>query len=1106
MLIIASNWRELFGLPFGGMPPSPALRRLPSTVVDSSGTTAPPVVGVLVVHDPGPWFDEVLYALAHQDYPNLNLLFLVAGEPGEIPQKIKAQLPNAFVRGVPANPGFGAAANEAIRLVEGSGFFCFMHDDVALTPNAISALVEEMYRSNAGIVGPKLVEWDDPGVLQHVGNGVDRFGEVDPLVEPGELDQEQHDAVRDVFSVPTACLLIRADLFRALGGFPTGYDYHGEDLDLCWRTHLNGARVLVVPAAVARHRGVLTQRRRDIGHRRAIARHRIDTVATMTGRWRTPVVLVQLAVVSIVETIVGLFTGRAKDGLASLYALVGLPTRVIGVLARRRQIRPLREVPDREIAHLQMRGSARLAMFVRHQRNKTGAKMRALPTVRRAQTATTSVIVRIVVAVLAIFGSRSLITRGVGQIGQFAEIPNSGDLLRRYVAGWDPQGFGRAGNPPTAHAIVGLIEALPLPGGFTRLLLVLGPLAAGYWGAWRLGGFFPSVRARVAALAVYAAVPLPYAAIAAGRWGVLAAYGGFPWAMDLVRRASGIGVVATQEWGDDDIADAVVGVPTGERIRVLVSLGLLCGVVAAFVPVFPVLVLAAAVLFAVGTVIARGSTTVLAGVATAAGALLIAVLLNLPWATTLVRDGGWGDLLGAAPAGPSALGLIAVVTFGIGATVLGLAALGLYVPLVAAPLVGRGWRLTWASRAACQALGFALIAVLADRGSLAIRMPELGLLLVPVACGLSLSGACAVAAFEHDVRGARLGWRQPLGLAIGVGLVVGLVPGAAASFEGSWSMPSLGLSTFMRQLPAATAAARGATTPAGDYRVLFIGDPRLLPAPGRSLYPGVAYTVVDDGPVTVESQFLAAEGAGDRVARDALTAIASVSTARVGRLLATLGVRYVVIPVDDGIDHPDAAIGVPAGLLEALSAQLDLSRFPSSDQVVIYENNAWLPVRSMLDPSAVAASTEGGAEAIATGNLGSGAAVLVGSDPAKAATQNVAGGTLNLAFEHPEDWSVVVDGKAAVGRAAFGWSSAFDVPTGALTVEHRPVGGRRQLIIGQVVLWLLAAFVATGGIGKLRLPGRRPPPHDAPVIDFSAMAPDAPLPPMADLPAELGRR
>ena len=85
------------------------------------------------------------------------------------------------------------------------------HDDVAPDPGALRLMVEELYRSNAGAVGPKLVDWDDPSVLQAVGLGMDRFGEIDPVIEPGEVDQEQHDGVRDVFVLPSAYLLVRAD-------------------------------------------------------------------------------------------------------------------------------------------------------------------------------------------------------------------------------------------------------------------------------------------------------------------------------------------------------------------------------------------------------------------------------------------------------------------------------------------------------------------------------------------------------------------------------------------------------------------------------------------------------------------------------------------------------------------------------------------------------------------------------------------------------------------------------------------------------------------------------------------------------------------------------
>ena len=49
---------------------------------------APPVIAVMVVHEPGDWFSESLASVAAQDYPNLRLVALLTGttEPvvGEI--------------------------------------------------------------------------------------------------------------------------------------------------------------------------------------------------------------------------------------------------------------------------------------------------------------------------------------------------------------------------------------------------------------------------------------------------------------------------------------------------------------------------------------------------------------------------------------------------------------------------------------------------------------------------------------------------------------------------------------------------------------------------------------------------------------------------------------------------------------------------------------------------------------------------------------------------------------------------------------------------------------------------------------------------------------
>jgi GT2 family glycosyltransferase len=159
--------------------------------IEKRAMDAPPVVASMVVYRPGPWFVESLQALAAQTYPQLQTLFLVVGANGgdgeglhaDPTELIHSVLPQAVVRHIDGNPGFGLVSNEVSRLVDGEGgFFCLLHDDVALDPEAIERLIEETYRSNAGLVGPKLVDWDDPTILQSVGLNVDRIGEVESLI------------------------------------------------------------------------------------------------------------------------------------------------------------------------------------------------------------------------------------------------------------------------------------------------------------------------------------------------------------------------------------------------------------------------------------------------------------------------------------------------------------------------------------------------------------------------------------------------------------------------------------------------------------------------------------------------------------------------------------------------------------------------------------------------------------------------------------------------------------------------------------------------------------------------------------------------------------
>lgn len=1026
--------------------------------MEPANPTAPPVVAVMVVNEPGPWFDDTLDGLAHQDYTNLKLLFLLAGEPGGIPARIRAKVPGAFVRAVTGNPGFGAAANEVLELVEGdNGFFCFLHDDTALDPTAIRLLVEELYRSNAGIVGPKLVTWDDPGVLQHVGLAVDRFGEVDPLVEPGEVDQEQHDAVRDVFALPTACLLMRADLFRALGGFDPTMTFYGEDVDLCWRAHLGGARVVVVPPARARHRERLAERRPTLHHTALQARNRMRTVATLTGARRLPLVLVQMVIVTLAELLVGVVTGKPRQAWSSFTALIGLIPRIPAVVARRRRIAALREVPSSEVAGLQLRGSARLSSYMRS-RDTRGLDPDATTERRWRQTAGSAPTVAwLAVLAAAAIGSRSLIGGGIPAFGEFLQFPHSpGTMLADYRSGWWGHGLGSSSPVPTGIAIISVGSAAALfHMGLWHTACVLGLLVIGYAGMWRLATLFPTPRARISALVVYAALPLPGELLSAGRWSALACYAAMPWVVHLLRRSAGIETIGSA--GSTEV-ERYAPVAVRRRVRLLAQLSLVCAVTIAFTPSFVLVAPLTALVLALTTVLARGSLRpALVVLASGVLAAAVGVVANLPWSASLVGSGGWDALVGPRPAGAPGLGVGRLAGFGVGAGrhAIVLLAIALYLPVVAAPLVARGWRLTWAVRAAGLVFGFGWLAVLADRGSIGLRLPEAGVLLAPVAVGVALSAACIAAAFQDDVLSGSFGWRQPLGVLSSVAVVIGVLPGVLSIGSGRWRMPSLTLSSVLGQLP---------TDPAeGDYRILWVGDTRVMPVGSWTFEPGISYAITDDGPLQVDEAWPGRPGAEERSVVDVLHAAADESTLRVGRLLAPFAIRYIVVPVADGaISSIGNPLPLPSGLVDALEDQLDLAQPPTRPlNYLVFENTAWTPTRGLLNGSGADASKLAGDEALAQADVRGSLPFAVGARDRGPADGEVRAGTVHVAVPFDEGWSLTVDGTAVPARRAFGTTMAFDAPAGRAHLAYDTPASRVVALAAQLVVWLALVLAAS---------------------------------------------
>jgi GT2 family glycosyltransferase len=1031
---------------------------------------APAVVAVVVTTSPGTWFEEALTSLAGQDYGELSVLVLAGGDGGGVTERVGRVLPDAFVRVLPGNPSYAAASNEALGMVEGAAFFLLCHDDCVLDPDAVHQLVEESFRSNAGVVSPKFVNWDDPTILLHVGMSCDKTGAVVDRIQDGEVDHGQHDAVRDVFVAPGGCILVRADLFRQLEGFDPGIVAMGEDLDLSWRSQVAGSRVVVAPGARVRHREIVASgyqpladsleeaERHPVTLQSLQRRHELRAVLKCYGWFHLLRVLPQAALLALGEATVAILARDRERARAVLGAWTWNARHLGEVRAARTQVKAHRLFPDSEVRRLQLRGSARLSRYLTrlsHQGLEAAnavVSSRAEPSARhepsevalltgsvglafsedsdfdelddlghrsgrdrygrrvRVAPLTTGrqrVVAMTLAALVIAVGTRELFFGSLPLVGQLAPLPSWTVTWHHFFSGWQAAGVGTTAPASPAFGILGLGGTV-LFGSMATLqkVALLGCIPLGALGLSRLMRPLVSPRARLVATICYLGLPLPYGALGTGRWDGLVAYAAFPFIVTRLARAAGVAPF-----------DAISGrgwrsTPTGQ----IAVLGTMVAVAASFAPAVLPMVIVVALALAVGSVLSGGSDGTLRLLVVAAEAIGVALVLSAPWVVGTLLSGGHAvEIFGLPMAAANAPGWGDVVRFAIGPTAQS-PLVWLLVGASALPLLlGKGTRLIWATRTwvvACASWGTAMATTHGVLGSFA---PSESVVLAPAALAVAAGIGLGISSFENDLAGQAFGWRQVVSGAAVFAMALGLVPVAVASADGRWGLPTSGI-----EQPLAFLSNPSST---GVSRVLWLGDPRALPIGGWSIEPGLAYALTPQAlPDTTEVWTPAGPGPADTVA-DAVRLAVAGGTVHLGRLLAAAGVRYIVV-VDglspaDGNLQASVAAPPPPGLQRALLDQNDLQVVPGVFGVQVYENGEDIAVTAQraapVPPSTRALSYPSAAD------VAGWQPVLDALSPRAPTTGAVAAGTVYAGYAPAGSFTLTVDGRAAARRPAFGW-------------------------------------------------------------------------------------
>lgn len=896
---------------------------------------------VIVSHDPGLWFDELLESVAAQDLQVVNVTVVDTGSEADPTARVHRFLPQATVHRLEPDSGFASAANRVLDADPAPGFIAVCHDDVVLAPNALRLLAEEAIRSNAGIVGPKYVDWDDSSVIRQVGLLVDKTGTPVSTVEPGELDQQQHDAVQDMFAVPGGCVLVREDLFRAVGGFDPKMSFCYEHVDLCWRARTVGARVMVVPSAVVRHRQRLHERLTPALVSRLYRRHRVRTLLSVYGMWHSLRVVPQAMMLAALGLLAALLTGhvsRARQIAGSWgYNLV----RLRSIRQRRQEVNRVRHVGDAHIRLSQARGYAQLASFLTDSGGRAGrsgfgrgpsARSALLSRLSRSRV---SVVVWLAALVLVLLGARGLISGGIPVAGGLTRLGSSSDLFSGWWSEFRPVGLGQEGFAPTGLGVLTLLSWLFLgETGLLRTVLIVGMVPLGGLGVWRLLRPFGALWVQVVALAVYLANPVPYNALANGVWDALLLYGAVPWLMGAVLSGARLTPFGSSEGvsGPDSRQPSF--------LREAVAVGLLLALAVAMVSealVVVALLLAGLLLgsFLAGTAegAARMALVVVAGAA-------VAAVLNLPW----LLD-GLSPLFGDRPGGGHGSSWAELLRFDTGP--FGDDRLGWALPVAAVlPLaLADDYRLVWAVRGWTLYLGTAAVALAAEQDWSPVPLPRPEVIQVPGAVGLAIAAAMGVAAFQVDVRRYRFGWRQFVPFTALVALVAAMLPLLAIVAGGHWNATDDDY-TDVVPFSGNTAGDVGG----GEGRVLWIGHPDVLPLGSWELDEGLSFAVSDrDAFPTVAQRWVGAIDDRTRQVGQAVVGAPMAGTKRLGAELSQWGIDTILVaerlaPAPYG----DLSQPAPEWLFDMLDGQLDLAPGSLTAGIATYHNTTPMPPTAEL--------------------------------------------------------------------------------------------------------------------------------------------------------------
>ncbi|MEX2403529.1 MAG: glycosyltransferase family 2 protein [Balneolales bacterium] len=174
---------------------------------------------------------------------------------------IKKHFPDIKIVTLDKNYGYCGGNNRAAYHANGE-VILFLNNDVEVTPNWLTPM-KAMFEKDPRLaaVQPKILSLTNKEYFEHAGAAggfVDRYAYPfcqGRIFDHVERDEGQYDLEKNIFWASGAAMAVRKKKFIDNGEFDEDFEFHMEEIDLCWRLWNRGYTIKLCPDSKVYHLG-----------------------------------------------------------------------------------------------------------------------------------------------------------------------------------------------------------------------------------------------------------------------------------------------------------------------------------------------------------------------------------------------------------------------------------------------------------------------------------------------------------------------------------------------------------------------------------------------------------------------------------------------------------------------------------------------------------------------------------------------------------------------------------------------------------------------------------------------------------------------------------